>query len=229
MMMNNEKRKFLKILCLFDLDGTITDPLDSITKGVQHAFAAEGIEVPDRNTLKYFIGPPIRDSMLKFGITDKTQMERIYVKYLEYFNEYGLPENHLYPGIIPALVKLKEAGCVLTIATSKLMLNAIKIAKYHDFEKYFDLIAGCEPDGSRSKKADVIKYVLNYMGSGYEPVMIGDTKYDIIGAKEIGIKSIGCTWGYGSREELEENGADFIADSAEELADILIQRLQIFI
>lgn len=217
----------MKKLCLFDLDGTIIDPHKAITSGVQYALYDQGVIVTDLDELApIFIGPPIRESfkMFKSSFTDQ-QIEQMVLKYMEYFENRGLKENKLYAGILDMLKRLKEEGHILTIATSKNMGNAIKIAKFLDFESYFELIIGCESDGTRSHKAEIIEYVLNKMGSRqdeYEPVMIGDRKYDIIGAKENGIKSIGVTWGYGSVEELQGEGSTHVVTSIEELQNLLL-------
>jgi len=215
----------MKKLCLFDLDGTLIEPHTAITKGVQYAMAFEGIEIVDRNTLNPFIGPPLRDSLRTcFDITDAEQIERIVSNYRDYFLEKGIYENELYPGIIDMLEQLKDAGCVLAIATSKLMLSAQKIAEYLQFDHYFDLIIGCEFDGTRSHKSEVIDYVLKALDPHrqHAPVMIGDRKYDIIGAREMGIDSIGITWGYGDREELEKEQPTLILDSVAELGRVLV-------
>ena len=212
-------------LCLFDLDGTLIDPHTAITKGIQYALASVGIEVTDRNQLNPFIGPPLRDSLREFyNFTDADEIERLVCKYHEYFSENGIYENTLYPGVIEMLEQLKDAGCTLTIATSKLMVNAVKIAEYLKFDQYFDLIIGCELDGSRSRKCEIIDYILAAIDPVREnfPVMIGDRKYDIIGAREMGIDSIGVTWGYGSKEELEKENPTLIAESIEELLHTII-------
>ena len=209
----------MKRLILFDLDGTLIDPYDAITKGAQYALASVGFDLDDRQQLIPFIGPPLRDSLRKFTkITDNAKIEEIVSKYREYFGKYGIYENILYPGIKEMLESLKETGYPLTIATSKLMSNAVEIAQYLEIEHYFDLIIGCEADGTRSDKNEVIEHVLAEMGSkAKSPVIVGDRKYDIIGAKLTGIDSIGVTWGYGSREELEEAGAGKVVDTMEEL------------
>ena len=213
----------MKKLCLFDLDGTLIDPHTSITKGMQHALTFVGIKIEDRNKLNCFIGPPIRDSLQQFyNFTNSEEIELVVNKYLEYFEEKGLYENTLYPGIIDMLNRLKDAGLTLTIATSKPMVNAIKIAKHLKFDQYFDIIAGCELDGTRSRKKEVIDYVLsNDTYKKQVSVMIGDRKYDIIGAREVDIASIGVTWGYGSREELKKEKPTLIVDSIEELIEAL--------
>ena len=215
----------MKKLCLFDLDGTIIDPFISITSGVQYGLRDQGVIVTDLHELTYFIGPPIRDSLRTCypSFTDE-QVEKFVVKYREYFAMKGYNENKLYPGVINMLNQLKDAGLILTIATSKYKESAKEIARLLEFESYFDLIVGCEFDGTRSLKADVIAHVLKEADprGQYSPVMIGDRKYDIIGANACGIESIGVTWGYGSREELESEKPAYVVDSVEELTGLLL-------
>jgi len=216
----------MKNLCLFDLDGTLIDPYTAITKGVQHALRTIGFDIADRNELRRFIGPPLRDSLQEINpkFTD-TDIDEIVSKYREYFLEFGIYENHLYPGVIEMLDRLKEAGLPLAIATSKWRVSAQKIAEYLKFGHYFDHIIGCEADGTRSSKAEVISHVLSLYDlkneSALKPIMIGDRKYDIIGARETNVPCIGITWGYGSKKELQAENPWLIVDSIEELCDIL--------
>ena len=211
----------MKRLCLFDLDGTLIDPHAAITTGVQVAMRELGVDIPDRNQINHFIGPPIRDSIRTMGNFTDEQIERVVDKYREYTFKEGIYLNTLYPGIVEMLEKLK-GEVILTIATSKMLIMANQIAENLKFDHYFDLIMGCEPDGTRSRKSEVIAAILEKYDNPIKPVMIGDTKYDIIGAKETGISSIGVTWGYGSREEMQAAGADIMVDSMDELCDLLL-------
>jgi len=214
----------LNRLILFDLDGTLIDPHESITKGVQHTLSTVGIHVEDRNQLNCFIGPPMRESLREFyGFTDHDQIEQMYKTYLEYFAINGIQQNVLYPNVKETLTELQNCGFTLVVATSKLMKSAINIAKYLQIHDFFEAIIGCEPDGSRSRKSDIINYILAKFDPQKQlsPTIIGDRKYDIIGAKESGIASIGVTWGYGTRAELQEHKADHIVDSFAELVQLL--------
>jgi len=212
----------MKRLCLFDLDGTLIDPHTAITTGVQVAMRALGVDIPDRNQINHFIGPPIRDSIRTMGDFTDEEIESVVDKYREYTFKEGIYLNTLYPGIVEMLEKLKDE-VILTIATSKMLIMANQIAENLEITNYFDLIMGCEPDGTRSRKSEVINAVLENYENPINPVIIGDTKYDIIGAKESGIFSIGITWGYGTREELQAAGADIIVDSIDELCEVLLQ------
>jgi len=214
----------LNRLILFDLDGTLIDPHESITKGVQHTLSTAGIIVDDRTKLNCFIGPPMRTSLREFyGFTDNEQIEKLYKTYLEYFAINGIYENILYPNVKETLTELKNCGFTLVVATSKLMTNAINIAKYLQIDGFFDEIIGSNLDGSRSRKSEIINYILEKYDPQKKrlPIIIGDRKYDIIGAKESEIPVIAVTWGYGSREELEEHKADYIVDTFEEMVNLL--------
>ena len=210
---------------LFDLDGTIIDPKEGITKGVQFSLEVFGIHVEDRDTLTHFIGPPLRDSFKKFYGFNNRGAEFAVEKYREYFAPKGVYENVLYDGIVELFEKLEEAGKVLIIATSKPTVYAEKILEHHNIRDYFSFVGGCELDGKRGAKGEVIEYVLESMeiterGSA---IMIGDREHDVIGAKETGLESIGVSYGYGSLKELRYAGATYIAKSTEELSRLLIQ------
>ena len=213
----------MKTLCLFDLDGTIINPKEGITKSVQYALKFFSIEITNLDELQKFIGPPLRDSFREFYNFSEKETEKAVEKYREYFSEKGMYENTLYPGIIDLLKQLKTDGIVLAIATSKPTFFADKIAEHFNFKRYFDFIAGSELDGARSRKSEVIEYALDIIDPKRKksPIMIGDRKHDIIGAKETGIESIGVTWGYGSHIELEESNATWIISSPKELYSIV--------
>lgn len=205
---------------LFDLDGTLTDPGLGITNSVMYALRKFGIDVTDRTTLYKFIGPPLRESFETFYGFSKEKTDEAVKFYREYFSETGLYENVVCDGIPEVLKELKESGRKLIAATSKPEVFAVKIMKHFDLYDSFDLVAGATMDNTRNEKADVIKYALESVGVSdtSSAIMIGDRKHDIIGANANGIASIGVLYGYGSREELTEAGAAFIAETP---ADIL--------
>jgi phosphoglycolate phosphatase len=209
---------------LFDLDGTLTDPKAGITKGIRYALASFGIEVADLDELEKFIGPPLYDTFRDFYRFSEAETEEAVARYREYYSETGIFENKLYGGIIEMLEKLKSSGVTMLIATSKPDVFAERIAEHFRFRPYFDLVAGSLLDGTRSRKSEVILYALGIADPGREKsaVMIGDREHDIIGAREAGIESIGITWGYGSRSELEEAKAARIAGSPEELLSLIL-------
>jgi len=207
---------------LFDLDGTLTDPMEGITKSLQYALQSFGITVKNREELKPFIGPPLRDTFRKCGIAER-DIEPVVAKYREYFGVTGLFENTLYDGIDGLLSGLHDSGKTLILATSKAAVYAERILEHFDIAKYFRFVSGCEMDGRRSKKSEVIGYALLQCGiaDARQAVMIGDREHDIIGAKECGMDSVGVLYGYGSREELTRAGVDRIVKDVAELTALL--------
>lgn len=204
---------------LFDLDGTVTDPGEGITNSVMYALKKFGIEESDRRKLYRFIGPPLADSFQEFyGFSVSEAKEGIRF-YREYYSEKGILENKLYPGIEDVFKKIRADKGQIIMATSKPEFFARQILEYFHLDRYFDFIAGATMDEKRVKKGDVIAYALEEKGitDRNQVLMIGDRKHDIQGAKENGLDSMGVLYGYGSREELEMAGADYIAESVEEL------------
>jgi len=220
----------VKDLCLFDLDGTLTDPKEGITKSVSYALNSFGIQVASLDDLVTFIGPPLRDSFRKYFRFTEKETEIAVGKYREYFSETGIFENFLYQGVSEVLEQLRTHGITMVIATSKPTVFAEKIAEHFGIRKYFDLIAGSELDGTRSRKSEVIDCALNLVDPLRKklPVMIGDREHDIIGARETGIDSIGVTWGYGSRMELEAAKAARIVDNPNEMCRIILSNQNAF-
>lgn len=191
-------------LLFFDLDGTLTDPMQGITRSVRYALRHFGIEVADLRELTPFIGPPLADSFKeRYGMTD-TETETAVAKYREYFAPKGIFENEVYPGIPSLLADTAAAGCVNVMATSKPTPFARQIAAHFGLEPYFRLISGSTLDGRRTTKADVIRHALGELEiAPREAVMIGDRRYDVEGAAETGLDSIAAGWGYAQPGELE--------------------------
>ncbi len=207
---------------LFDLDGTLDDPFEGITKSVVHAMKKFGVDA-DSKSLGCFIGPPLAESFTKyFGLSEdeaKTAVEY----YREYYRPTGIFEVKIYDGIPELLEKLQNAGCELILATSKPIVFADMILERYDLKKYFSATYGSELDGTRVKKAEVIQYAHdNYPFDKSCAVMVGDRRHDVEGAHQCGIPCVGVTFGYGDRTEHEEYGADFIACSVSELEAFLI-------
>lgn len=203
---------------LFDLDGTLTDPGLGITNSVAYALERYGIEVENRESLYPFIGPPLADSFMKFyGFDSEKAMDAITV-YREYFRDRGIFENEVYEGVRELLENIKASGRKTVLATSKPEEFAVRILEHFDLAKYFDVVAGASMDEKRNKKGDVIKYAMEKGAFRSEnAVMIGDREHDIFGARENGLDSIGVLYGYGSRQELENAGADYIAESVQDI------------
>ncbi|HEX2953378.1 MAG TPA: HAD family hydrolase [Bacillota bacterium] len=209
---------------LFDLDGTLTDPKEGITKSVQFALAKLGIDEPDCDNLVKFIGPPLAHSFIEYYGFDEAKAKLAVEKYREYFAVTGIFENEVYPGIKTMLESLQKAGKSICLATSKPTVFAEKILEHFGLAEYFNAVAGSNLDGSRVRKSEVIQFVLESMkvGDRSKAVMIGDREHDIIGAREAGIDSIGVTFGYGRREELVGAKATAIADNPKELLGLLV-------
>ena len=208
---------------LFDLDGTITDSATGILNSVSYALKKYNIVIEDEKELNKFVGPPLQESFMRFcGFSNEET-----VKAVEYFREYyrdkGMYENKLYDGIPALLKELSDAGNTIILATSKAELFAVQILEHFHLDKYFDFIGGATMDGARSKKSDVIAYALKQCNITdiSTAVMVGDREQDIFGAKEIGIDSIGVLYGYGSRKELQDAGATYIADNVQDIIHLV--------
>ena len=210
---------------LFDLDGTLTDPGEGITRSVAYALESFGIHVPDRKVLYPFIGPPLLDSFMEFyGFSEKDARQAI-EKYREYFGKQGIFENELYSGVPEALEELKKAGGRLVLATSKPEPYAKEILEHFHLMGYFDFVSGSQLDGTRSKKGEVIAYALGHCGKGAEDkaLMVGDRKFDVLGAKACGIACAGVEFfGYAAPGELAEAGAAAVVQTPEELEDYIL-------
>ena len=203
---------------LFDLDGTLTNPGQGITNSVAYALKKFGIEVEDRQELYKFIGPPLYESFMKYYGFSQEKAETAVSFFREYFRDTGIFENEVYGGVTDLLDEIKNSGRKIILATSKPEEFAKRVLSHFGLDKYFDFVAGATMDSSRVEKSDVIAYAIKESGcTGENAVMIGDRLHDILGAKENGLDSIGVLFGYGSREELEEAGADYIAETVEEI------------
>ena len=206
-----------------DLDGTISDPKEGITKAVAHALSYYGIRVENLDMLEKFIGPPLMDSFQDFYGFSEERSRGAVEKYREYFGRQGLFENMLYDGMKELLAAVVSHGKKIVIATSKPEVYTVQILKYFGIEHYFQFVAGSTLDGSRSKKGDVIRYALDSLKiTADQAVMVGDRKHDVIGAKENGMYVVGVLYGYGDRKELKTAGADCIVTDVEELKEKLI-------
>lgn len=221
----------MKQYFLFDLDGTLTDPKIGITTCAQYALKSFGIEEPDLDKLEPFIGPPLRESFMEFYGLTKEQAEQAVEKFRERFHDTGIFENELYPGIHDMLRTLKGKGMHLAVASSKPQAYVERILEHFKLASYFEVVVGSEFDGTRENKQEVVQEALNRL-FGENPVdktkvyMIGDRKFDIAGAKSMGVESVGVTYGYGSLEELKEAKADYIVRSVVELKKFLLREVE---
>lgn len=224
-------RKNMKEYLLFDLDGTLTDPKVGICTCVQYALKAFGIEEPDIDKLKPFIGPPLKDSFMQFYDMSSEQVEAAVEKYRERFRDVGIFENKVYDGVPGMLEALQAKGMSLAVASSKPEVFVERILDHFGIRKYFKAVVGSELDGRRSGKDEVVEEALRRL-FGDKPIekdriyMIGDRKFDAEGARAHGIESVGVTYGYGNMEELKEAKADYIVQSVEELQRFLLRGTQ---
>lgn len=210
---------------LFDLDGTLTDSRQGIINSFLYALKKMGIEETDYGKLeKFILGPPLAMSFRELYNFDEEHIEAAIAFYREYFTERGMFENRVYPGIANLLNSLNESGCSLMVATSKPAVYTKQILEHFELDKLFSAICGSQLDGRYSSKKEIISMAINQVSNPTpeEFVMIGDRKYDIIGAKGNGIDGIGVTYGYGTRSELTEVAADKIVSSVTELHLLLL-------
>ena len=204
---------------LFDLDGTLTDPAQGITNSIMYAVRKMGDVPPERSRLYKYIGPPLRNSFEDMGYIGESA-DRALAYYREYYEVKGMFENSVYPGMEDTLMRLKAAGGTLCVATSKPEKYAKIIIEEFGLGKYFHLVAGSTFDETRLTKDQVIKYALTELGISNlsSVIMIGDRKFDILGGHACGVKAAGVLYGYGSRRELEEAGADAVIETVEDIA-----------
>ena len=210
---------------LFDLDGTLTDPKEGITKAVAIALEHFGIQEEPGN-LTHFIGPPLDESFPEFYGFDREQVAVATETFREYYVRQGWLENVPYPGMVELLRDLQAAGKRLLEATSKPEVTAVRILEHFGMAQYFDRICGAPLDSQEgARKANVIRNALSWAGPGWDAgntVMVGDRRHDVAGAHEVGLPCVGVLYGYGSRAEHEKAGAEFIAEDIPALQRLLM-------
>ncbi len=215
-----QDRKYI----LFDLDGTLSDPGEGLINSLIYALKHFSIE-GDPQILRTFIGPPLVDSFQEqFGFDAEQTAEAIRI-YRQHFHDHGLFKNVIYPGIPELLQDLTKDGKTLAIATTKPTVYALQILEYFKIDHFFqeELVVGSFLDGRRTNKGELISTLLERLGGKtHDKVMVGDRKFDILGAKANGIDVIGVTYGYGEREEIEALEPTAIAESVDELRELLL-------
>ena len=212
---NDMKIKYV----LFDLDGTLTDPAEGITASVNYALKKFGRDVDDMTLLYKYIGPPLVRSFIEFeGMTQEEAYEGLKY-YRENFIKEGIFQNEISVGIEELLLKLKNSGYAIILATSKPEELAEQILEHFDIKRYFDFIAGNTLDEKRQTKREVIEHILNHYPEieRENAIMVGDRRYDVEGAAQCGIDTIGVLYGYGGAEELSTAGAKLLARSPEDV------------
>lgn len=208
----------------FDLDGTLTDPFEGITQCILYALDKLGIPHPTDEYLHSCIGPPLYDTFPEL-VGEALTLKAIDL-YRERFNEFGWLENQPYDGIHDALAAVADSGCVLFVATSKPHIAAKKIVEHFEMGQYFERVFGCELDGSRANKTDLLNYAIDENPSASTRMMIGDRKHDLIGAIANGLQPIGVSYGYGSSTELDTAGATAIAAAPSDLPGIILDKMR---
>lgn len=206
---------------LWDLDGTIINSEEGITKCVQYALCAHGIEEPDLKKLLCFIGPPLDPVFReKYGMSEEEAWQSV-VKYRERFDVKGIFECCLYDGVKEVIMDMKQKGYVLALASSKPEGACRRILDHFELTPYFDEVVGSTLDGSISTKEEVLEELGRRMASLHigkdEMCLIGDTKYDAVGAKAFGIRCVGVSYGFGTREDMLVAGAEAVFDRIEEV------------
>ena len=205
---------------LFDLDGTLTDSGEGIMNCAKLALTAYGIPIPEEKVLRTIVGPPLDDSLIRLGIP-ADQVDTAVAIFRKRYSSVGKYENFPYPGIQDLLKTLQSQGHLLYVATSKPEVMALDIMDHFGLAPYFEKICGASLDRSRSSKEAVISYLLETCPKAESIVMVGDTAYDVLGARAHGIPCIGVAWGYGKREDMEKAGAAAIADDMQQLLTLL--------
>ncbi len=206
---------------LFDLDGTLTDPREGILASLRHALEALSIDIPDDRKLENCIGPPLRDALAGL-CPDAGQIEAAVRHYRARFDGIGWRENRVYEGIAECLELLCSHGHRCFVATSKPTVFADRIVDHFALGGFFERVYGSELDGRRGDKTELLAWIRRR--EGLEPadtVMIGDRRFDMIGAGNHGMRAIGVLWGYGSTDELRAAGATALCTRPVELPSLL--------
>ena len=208
---------------LLDLDGTLTDPYLGIANSVIYALHKFNIIENDVNTLKFFIGPPLEKSFMEFYGFDHKKARMAIEYYREYYSAKGIFENKLYVNIECVLKEIRKYGKKIILATSKPEAFALEVLVHFDIKKYFDDAVGSNMDGTLAEKYEIIKYIIEKNNlKKEETIMVGDRKYDIIGAHENGIHSIAVMYGYGSKEELEEAKPTYFCSNVTDILKTIV-------
>jgi phosphoglycolate phosphatase len=195
---------------LFDLDGTLTDPKEGIVACIRFALLKLDIEIDKAINLESYIGPPLRDAFYELCGNEEVAENAVSL-YRERFSTLGLFENRVYDGIPECLAQLAEKVDSIYVATSKPTIYSKRIIEHFKLSQYFDVVYGSNLDGSLSDKTDLLGHILkNEDLRPEDTVMIGDRSFDMVGAKNHGLKAVGVLWGFGNEKELNHAGADVL-------------------
>ena len=208
---------------LFDLDGTISNSKEGITKCVQYALKHFGIEEPDLDKLDVFIGPPLVESFMKYYNFTLEQAKEATAKYRERYAPIGIHETYMYPGTRECIEELKKQGYRIGMASSKPTDYCKIVLEDFGILDLFDDVVGATMDGRIGTKEEVLEEVFrrwSYVERG-EICLVGDTLFDVNGAKHAGIPCVGVTYGFGKAEDLKKAGAVALIDNLMELPKVL--------
>lgn len=209
---------------LLDLDGTLTDPADGIGRCIVHALDALQLPAPGIGRLRRWIGPPLRSSFAAWfeELDVDADPDTAVALYRERFASKGLFENTLYPGILPALEALRAGGARLLLATSKPVVFARRIVVHFGLDSCLAEVYGSELSGTRGDKAELLAHIIERESlDAKECIMLGDREHDMLAARYHGLWAVGVLWGYGSRRELLDSGAQWLLHEPKQLAAIL--------
>ncbi len=206
---------------LFDFDGTVFDTVEGISKSVRYALNKRNLDAP-LEALRCFAGPPLGLTFMeKYGF-DEDEAKRAVADYRERYVPIGLYECSVFPGMRELLISLREQGVRLGIATLKPLYMARTLLEKENMLQLFDVSCGADPDKMHETKAEILSRAMAELGADAEnTVYVGDTKFDVRGAHECGVKCIGADYGYAADGELTEAGADWLVSSVEELSRLL--------
>lgn len=204
---------------LFDLDGTLTDPVEGIANCVRHSLASLNLPSPPAEEIASYIGPPLRQTFAAMcQSSDKELIERAITIYRQRLSTIGLFENRVYAGVPEMLAALRSNGCRLFVATSKPQVYAERILEHYALDSYFVRLHGNDLDGRLDDKAQMLSELISEHGLlAAETIMVGDRKHDVVAARKNGVIALGVTYGYGSEEELTVAGADYVCHSPSEI------------
>ena len=208
---------------LFDLDGTLTDPGEGIARCLRHALGRLGREAPPAAALRRFVGPPLHESFTELlGADGGALVDEAVRVYRERFEEVGMFENRLYPGVADGLAALSGAGHRLWVVTSKPTVYADRIVDRFGLRRWMQGVHGSELSGAYADKRRLVRRVLDAEHlEGRGTWMVGDRRHDVRGARDNGASCIGVLWGYGSAGELEEAEPDHIVATMPELCEMI--------
>ena len=202
-----------------DLDGTLTDPYEGITRCILYALDELGFPHPDDDYLYSCIGPPLWDTFPEMVGEELTH--KAVDLYRERFVEVGWKENVPYPGIHEALEAISSAGHLVCVATAKPHMHAARIIEHFGMGPYIDNVYGSELDGTRASKGHLLRFAIERNPRAGRRIMVGDRRHDLVAAIANDMMPIGVAWGYGSIEELESAGAEAIAKAPADLPGLL--------